>query len=146
MKTILKSLASLTVFSIFLMSNEIKAQPLTTLYSIEYFMVDGNNVIEKKLFHNEPSGALGFSFSSKVDWWKEIRIFDKDGKVIRKFSFENVKDSMESITYDEDLFGDEIKIEFWKAKAFGVHTHVATKYFKKSDIINRRLHFTWMND
>ena len=38
------------------------------------------------------------------------------------------------------------RLEFWKAKAFGVHTNVANYYFDPAQYAGLTLNFSWLSD
>lgn len=115
------------------------------------FKVDGNNNIRKSINSNAKISNNTFkvtlSTTPQITWWKGIKIFDRNGQMICLLSTQDADHGpTTSQTLTKKQFDSKIKVEFWKAKAFGVHTHVATKYFKLSDFLNTETRFYWMND
>jgi len=115
------------------------------------FKVDGNDNITKSINPKAKVTKNTFKISLKtnrqITWWKGIKIFDKSGKMVCLLSTqENDHGPTMSQVFRRNQFGAKVKVEFWKAKAFGVHTHVATKYFDLRDLLDTETNFHWMND
>lgn len=96
--------------------------------------------------------------------WKMIRIFTRDGSaysleqekgrykltighpdypfrpVVDKTSPNNNETFIDAQTSN---FGDTFKVEFWKAKFLGVHTHVATEIYRTEDFDGWETTFNW---
>lgn len=148
---------ALTILCFFLISHNGFTQ--VQVLSTEYITVDGYDKIKSEIRSPGYGGLLQFRFATapSISWWKAIKIFDKDGNVLvyatggpndSKMDME-LQDSdhgPEIVYYEPSKFNEDIKVEFWKAKAFGIHTHVGTKYFKKSEIQRKELALTWMTD
>lgn len=118
--------------------------------STDYFKVDGNDEIKKQLIQTPEvlSSEIKFSFSknSNITWWKGIKVFDKDNKELCILHMEDQENGPKSKEFNSSNFGEDIKIEFWKAKAFGAHTHVTTKHFRLSELKGKEIALTWLND
>lgn len=113
------------------------------------FKVDGNDRIIQKRNSNTSTTTLRFSLStaSNVTWYKSIKIFDKNNNLLEEIGMQDDQHGpLSSKTYDKSKFNNTVKVEFWKAKAFGIHTHVATKMFDLDGLLGNKTSFTWMND
>ena len=102
------------------------------------FKVDGNDNIKKVALNKNLSRedlSFSLSTSSQITWWKGIKIFDRNDKMICLLSTQdNDHGPKLSKTFNAQNFGSKVKVEFWKAKTFGVHTHIETKYFSLSEL------------
>jgi hypothetical protein len=77
-------------------------------------------------------------------WWRMLRIFDRNGRPNyveqENGRYLNNKDVIEIDFRDLD---ERFKLEFWKAKAFGTHTHIASEIYRKEDFLGRQVTFVW---
>lgn len=111
--------------------------------------VDGNN--DNVLTHYEPKmdrNHVTFSFevNQNITWWKGIKVFNEDGDMICLLSTQdNDKGPKFSKRFSASYCG-KVKIEYWKAKAFGVHTHVGTEYIDLGTLRDYNIGFEWEND
>lgn len=58
-----------------------------------------------------------------ISWWKGIKVFDKAGSELELIATQDSEGKKTSAAVNASTFG---KLEIWKAKAFGVHTHMYT--------------------
>lgn len=113
--------------------------------------VDNNH--DEVLTHYKPRSStnrsvqFSFSVNRNITWWKGIKVFDKNGNMVCMLS---TQDSDHGPKYSKKFslsqFGSKIKVEYWKAKAFGAHTHVGTDYIDLSTISKYDIGFGWKND
>ncbi|MBT8185947.1 MAG: toll/interleukin-1 receptor domain-containing protein [Eudoraea sp.] len=92
--------------------------------------------------------SIRFSLSTAYDihWWKAIKVFDKRGMISLLSAQDDDHGPKQSHLINFSDFGNEIKIEFHKAKTLGVHTHVDTKKFPASQVKGSEVCFTWLTD
>jgi len=112
------------------------------------FTVDGNNVIQTSQ-SGITAGYLQFSLatSDNITWWKGIKIFDGKNNMICLLATQDQDHGPDtSKQFNLGAFDDEIRVEIWKAKAFGVHTPMATVNFKTSDCNGKNTLLYWKND
>lgn len=110
------------------------------------FLVDGNT-LQPKVESLQTSDRTQFCLkaSSNVSWWKGLKIFNSQGQQISLIVTEN--DSRLSCTTaisNSSLAGG--KIEFWKAKGFGVHSHMDSAKIDASKVKGKKITITWMNE
>jgi hypothetical protein len=112
------------------------------------FSVDGGNVIRTST-SNIDAGFVQFSLqtSPNITWWKGIKVVDASGNQIVLLETQDAshgpttgpKTSVSS-------FSDEIRVEIWKAKTFGVHTQVDTVSFVTNECNSHNITLNWQND
>ena len=92
--------------------------------------------------------SIRFSLSTTYDisWWKTIKVFDKRGMISLLSTQDDDHGPKQSPLINISDFGNEIKIEFYKAKTLGVHTHVDTHKIPASQIRGLDVSFTWLTD
>ncbi len=95
------------------------------------------------------NGTVGFAtinFRTGFAWWTAIKIFERGGKerliqkVKGRYSPRN-----RTIRIPLNRLPSEIKLEFWTAKALGVHTHMVTKKLIRERFDGRVVTITWGN-
>lgn len=94
--------------------------------------------------------SSGFLFSSDLPWWKSLVVYTDSGDLLCQLSTQD--DNHGPVACDlsgrhrhEFLFG--YRIEIWKAKTFGVHTHVDTIDASMfGPLLNKRIQFRWLSD
>ena len=113
------------------------------------FKVDETNVIKTSQSRIE-AGYVQFSLSAaaNITWWKGIKVFDSKGAMISLLVTQDQdRGPKPSQTFMRSSFSeDKIKVEIWKAKFLGVHTHMATVYFKTAECVGKCTDLRWMND
>src|SRR5262245_27102822 len=124
---------------------------MNTVSVNDSFTVDGNNVITTVQDPTAPvpATAVQFSFQTapNIRWWKAIKIINASNQMVGLLANEEQDHGPElSQQLAFDQFGEQIKVEIWKAKALGIHTHVATVFFKTSDCSGKLTILTWEND
>jgi hypothetical protein len=100
---------------------------------------------------NLPHYAIRFSLSTSksVNDWKGIKIFNKEGvEVCLLETNGDTRGPITSKNFSPGEFGSSIKVEFWKAKAFGVHTHVGTRYLnnRSDQLRGQEILYKWMDE
>lgn len=86
---------------------------------------------------------------SNVSWWKGIKIFNTKHSSLGLISrSDNAKRRICDTFTAAELEGGQAaaKIEFWKAKGFGVHTHMDTLEFSPSSVAGKRVVFNWVKE
>jgi len=76
-------------------------------------------------------------------WWKGIAVVDKNG---RKTWIERQDGSYlttDTIEMSRNRFGNEVKVEFWKAKFLGVRTYMQTWNYPTDQLVGRQISFLW---
>lgn len=106
--------------------------------------VDGDRVKILSTTDGGVSGKVRIKLDADGNWWRMLRLIDKNGnhKNIEQENggYVNRKDVIE---IDASALNETFKLEFWKAKFFGVHTHMLTEIFSKSDFSGRVVTFIW---
>lgn len=111
--------------------------------------VDGNN--DRVLTNYEPKMdknyvTFSFNVNQNITWWKGIKVYNDRGEMICLLSTQdNDKGPKYSKKFSTNNLG-KVKIEYWKAKAFGVHTHVGTEYIDLATLKDYNISFKWLND
>lgn len=133
-------------------------QPLPQVENLqESYTVDNNNLISvSKVARTNKTIQFSLKTNESVTWWKGIQVFyhTKDGSIKSQI--------IQTQGDDHQVWGDVIDlsdvdpyppltVQFWKAKAFGVHTQVGSDTFSIEDIINKdgngnTVVFFWEND
>lgn len=111
--------------------------------------IDGSRDV-KVYWENIKSGTeFCLELGSNVSWWKGIKIFNSRHSSLGLISrSDNAKRRIcDTFTTAELKEGQSAaKIEFWKAKGFGVHTHMDTLEFSPSSIAGKRVIFNWVKE
>jgi len=85
-----------------------------------------------------------------VNWWKGIKVFGNDSWDRGEFGLletENRSRGPISVTLNVGVFTPgQAHLEFWKAKAFGVHTDMIHYTFDPKSFAGKTLNFTWLTD
>ncbi|MCR9286368.1 MAG: RICIN domain-containing protein [Bacteroidetes bacterium] len=100
---------------------------------------------------NLPHYSIRFSLSTakSVKDWKGLKVFNKEGQEV--CLLQTIGDNHEPTTsrnFNPGEFGSKIKVEFWKAKAFGVNTHVGTTYLNNhsDELRGMEILYKWMDE
>jgi hypothetical protein len=133
-------------------------QPLPQVEHLqESYTVDNNNLISvNKVARTNKTIQFSLKTNDNVTWWKGIQVFyhTRDGS-IKSQIIQTQGDA-------HQVWGDVIDlsvvdpyppltVQFWKAKAFGVHTQVGSDTYSIEDIVNKdgngnTVVFFWEND
>ena len=106
--------------------------------------VDGNEV--QSSWAQSQSGKTEFCLeaSTNVSWWKGIKVFDSQNRNIGLMVTQD-DSRLNCMTFDNSqLVGG--KLEFWKAKGFGVHTYVETLAINHNNINGKKVTIHWVNE
>lgn len=105
-------------------------------------------LMQTKPLKNANKNSIRFSLStaSDINWWKAIKVFDKRGMISLLSTQDDDHGPKQSPLINLSDFGDEIKIEFHKAKTLGVHTHVDTIKLTTSEMKRSEVSFAWLTD
>lgn len=109
---------------------------------------EDNVLMQTKPLKDNDRNLIRFSLSTAhdINWWKGIKVFDKRGMISLLSTQDDDNGPKQSPLIDISDFGDEIKIEFYKAKTLGVHTHVDTIKLPTSKMNRFEVSFTWLTD
>lgn len=111
--------------------------------------MDKDNVLMQTMpLKNNHRNLIRFSLSTAhdINWWKAIKVFDKRGMISLLSTQDDDHGPKRSPLMKISEFGEEIKIEFYKAKTLGVHTHVDTLKLSTLKVKNLDISFTWITD
>ncbi|MCW5516036.1 toll/interleukin-1 receptor domain-containing protein [Muriicola sp. Z0-33] len=105
-------------------------------------------IMRTKPLKNADKNSIRFSLSTAHDvkWWKGIKVFDKRGMISRLTTQDDDHGPKQSPPIDISDFGDEIKIEFHKAKILGKKFRVDTIKIPTSQMKRTEIAFTWLTD
>lgn len=109
----------------------------------ESLTVDGRKVT----IVSAPGGTADHAtikFNTDVAWWAGVKTFDRTGKgwLIEKVEGK-YNPATRTISQPIDSPPKEVKLEFWTAKALGVHTHMATKKVIRERFDGRVVTINW---
>lgn len=115
-----------------------------TTGNFQDMQVDGDRVKIYSTTAGGISGKVQIKLDADGNWWRMLRLIDKNGnhKNIEQENggYVNRKDVIE---LNANELGNTFKLEFWKAKFLGVHTHMLTEIFRKEDFSGRVVTFIW---
>lgn len=105
-------------------------------------------LMQTKRLNEIDKDSIRFSLSTAhdINWWKGIKVFDKRGMISLLSTQDDDHGPKQSPCIPISQFGEEITIEFHKAKTFGVHTHVDTLKLPKIQIKGTDVSFIWQTD
>lgn len=112
------------------------------------FTVDGNNAINTST-SNIDSGFIQFSLATapNITWWKGMKVNDNSGNQILLLETQDASHGpVTSQKFNRGSFGQTINIEIWKAKTFGVHTHIDSGSLSADQANGKLVSFVWQND
>lgn len=117
------------------------------------FTLPGDNdsiYLNVSVMDENNKGKIKFCLSSSqnVTWWKGLKVFGNKSWSAAALLVTQDDDHGEACrTVSTASLGQNLsRLEFWKAKAFGVHTHMASYTFYPSDLNGKDVHFTWQTD
>ena len=61
-----------------------------------------------------------------ITWWKALIAVNEDGAQTQVVELQDENNSSEDVVLTQEDIDNGATLELWKAKAFGVHTHVYT--------------------
>ena len=106
--------------------------------------VDGDRVKIFSTMEGGESGKIKIKLDADSNWWKMLRVIDKRG------NYHNIEQEnggyvnrVEMIEINTSGLDNRFKLEFWKAKFLGVHTHMMTETYRKEDFAGRVVTFIW---
>jgi hypothetical protein len=106
--------------------------------------VDGDRVKILTINDGGKPGKVQIKLDADSTWWKMLRVYDKNGRTNyveqENGRYLNKKDVIE---IDSKNLNDTFRLEFWKAKLFGVHTYIMTEIYRKQDFEGRVIKFVW---
>jgi hypothetical protein len=105
--------------------------------------IEGKNVSIRSS-DNGTRGYATIKFQTTVDWWTAVKVFDRSGraKLIQKVNGK-YNPGNGTLLIPISAFPSEINIEFWTAKLFGVHTHMASKKLIRERFDGRTVTINW---
>lgn len=138
----------LTVLFLVTSSAEVSAQTRIpspgTSGNFSDMQVDGDRVKILSTTTGGVSGKVKIRLDADGNWWKMLRVFNKYNNS-HSIEQENggYKNRVEDIEINTSGLNNLFKLEFWKAKLLGVHTHVITETFRKADFDGKVVTFIW---
>jgi hypothetical protein len=109
---------------------------------------DGDQV-EFYVSDDSPPSTLTVALRSgrEITWWKGIKVFGSDSIELGLLETQDSTHGPISITLNLGEFTPgQARLEFWKAKLFGVHTDVAHYTFDPEPFAGQTLNFSWLSD
>jgi hypothetical protein len=110
---------------------------------------DGDEV-EFYVSHDSQPGTLTVVLRSgpAVSWWKGVKVFGNNSSfAIGLLETQDHAHGPSTVTLDlGDFVPGQARLEFWKAKAFGVHTDMAHYTFDPEPFAAQTLNFSWLSD
>jgi hypothetical protein len=105
---------------------------------VEFFVSDGQRGAVTVVLRSGPA----------ISWWKGIKVFGNGSwNAIGLLETQDHAHGPSTATLDlGDFVGGQSRLEFWKAKTFGVHTDVAHYTFDPVQFAGQTLNFSWMTD
>ncbi|MEO0770327.1 MAG: hypothetical protein AAFY72_13005 [Cyanobacteria bacterium J06649_4] len=111
--------------------------------------IDGNQV--NVYYDSIAAGTTEFCLQlhQDVSWWKGLKIFSGNNTLQGFIARTDEARGLQCDTFNTDELtssGGVARLEIWKAKAFGVHTHVSTLSVNPLDVDGKRVRFFWINE
>ena len=109
---------------------------------------EDNVLMQTKPLENSVGDLISFSLTTAHDitWWKGLKVFDKRGMISLLSTQDDDHGPKQSPFINISQFGEEIKIEFHKAKGLGIHVRVDTLKLPTLQVKNTEVSFTWLTD
>ncbi|MDY3552944.1 hypothetical protein R5W24_002034 [Gemmata sp. JC717] len=109
---------------------------------------DGNSVQFNVSDGSPGKITICLSSAQNVTWWKGIKVFgDGSWNAIGLVETQDSSHGPICVTLDIGQFqAANSRLEFWKAKAFGVHTDMIHYTFDPFQYVGKQLSFIWKND
>lgn len=102
--------------------------------------VDGDLVQVLEARRGGEPGLIKIKLDADGTWWKMLKVNDRNLIEQENGTYLRGKDTI--VINSSDL-GDTFKLEFWKAKLLGVHTHMKTETYRTEDFEGRLVRFVW---
>ena len=110
---------------------------------------DGDEV-EFYVSHDSQPGTLTVVLRTgpAISWWKGIKVFGNNSWfAIGLLETQDRSHGPITVTLSlQDFVPGQARLEFWKAKLFGVHTDVAHYTFDPEPFAGQTLNFSWLSD
>ena len=110
---------------------------------------DGNEV-EFFVSNDSKPGTLTVALRSgpAISWWKGIKVFGNNSSfAIGLLETQDQSHGPITVTLSlRDFVPGQARLEFWKAKAFGVHTDMVHYTFDPEPFAGQTLNFSWLTD
>jgi hypothetical protein len=118
--------------------------PKKKIHVFGTFSVDGDMLEILRTGRKARPGLVQIRLSSDGTWWKMVRMFDRTGREHR-IEQENggFVSNVSMIEMNTNTLGGTFKVEFWKAKFLGVHTHMHTQTFNTADFDGYNVTLNW---
>lgn len=109
---------------------------------------DGDNIKFSLKDGEEGHITVCLSSAQKVTWWKGIKVFgNASWSALALLAIQDEDHGPSCRTIPTGRFEEDAsRLEFWKAKRFGVHCHIVSYTFKPSDFHGKSLDFLWETD
>jgi len=114
------------------------------------FRTANEDIIAWDIADSEDSPGFEFTTLSNVTWWKALKVYTDSGELLCSLSTQDQHHGPEQCNFAAEhkhdfLFG--YRIEIWKAKFLGIHSHVDTIQSSRfGPLLKKRIRFTWIDD
>lgn len=111
--------------------------------------VDGTGDVEVYWEPITSGTQVCLEFGGNVSWWKGVKTFDTNNSFLGFVARSNSAGRMQCDTFNPGELGTTgaaAKVELWKAKTFGVHTHMSTLLFDPTYVEGKRVVFRWVSE
>ncbi|MEZ5429301.1 MAG: hypothetical protein R2747_23840 [Pyrinomonadaceae bacterium] len=106
--------------------------------------VDGDRIKIQTIQTGGKPGKLQIKIDADGAWWKMLRVIDKNGNAnYIEQQDGRLLNNQKVIEIDANNLNATFKLEFWKAKLFGIHTYIMSEIYRKQDFEGRIIKFIW---
>ena len=109
--------------------------------------VDGTGDVEVYWEPISSGTQVCLEFGGNVSWWKGVKTFDNNNSFLGFVARTDAAGRMQCDTFGAGELGRTgapAKVELWKAKVFGVHTHMSSLMFDPTYVDGKRVVFRWV--
>ncbi|MGD1864176.1 MAG: hypothetical protein ACFB0D_06440 [Phormidesmis sp.] len=115
----------------------------------ESVYIDGNEVKIWYLDIAAGTTEVCLELGNDVSWWKGLKVFGASNTLLSFVARTGEARSRQCDSFSTAALsnGDSIgRVDFWKAKAFGVHTHVDTLNLIPEEVNGKQIVFWWVSE
>ncbi len=127
-----------------------KPRPVDSTPINDTLKIDVANEVTVKTADNLKDGKLergaikiNMNTAKGITWWRAIKVFDSRGNVMLIEKQVGKYLTSDAIEIDRGRLASTVKIELWKAKFAGVHTHMKTLTYDSERLNGRTLTISW---
>jgi hypothetical protein len=125
-------------------------RPVNSAPINETLKIDAAKEVTVKTTDNLKHGKLDLgtikirmNTESGVTWWRGIKVFDSRGNAMLIEKQDGKYLTSDALEVNRGRLGRTVKIELWKAKFLGAHTHMRTLTYDAERLNGRTLTITW---